>query len=151
MDNYKKEILFKEIDLIQNCIDKASQNSFLVKGWVITLIAVLWALFAENISYWLIAIIALASTISFWYIDAFFLRVDRLYRWKYDWVIQNRKTNDEFQFDLNPYNEQMLGIDKNNKPRHVPRLRAVFFSSNLIAFYLPLIIVSFLALLFAHQ
>lgn len=148
MEVEKKECLLKEIDLIQNCIDKASQNSFVIKGWAVTLIAVVWALFPEAVSRWLVALIAFAVTVSFWYLDAFFLRVDRLYRWKYDWVIRNRADTDAFQFDLDPYNEKMLGKDKNGVDRKVPRLCYIIFSRTLNVFYLPLLAVSVLCLLF---
>jgi hypothetical protein len=41
-------ILYKEIDLIQACISRMAQNSFMVKGWLITLIAVVLALLPES-------------------------------------------------------------------------------------------------------
>ena len=35
-----KAIMDKEIDLIQGCISRMAQNSFIIKGWAITLVAV---------------------------------------------------------------------------------------------------------------
>ena len=34
------EEIHKEIDLIQSCISKMANNSFLIKGWLITLISI---------------------------------------------------------------------------------------------------------------
>ena len=47
MEN-NRAILEKEIDLIQACINRMAQNSFMVKGWAITLIAVVLALLPES-------------------------------------------------------------------------------------------------------
>ena len=44
-----KDILEKEIDLIQACINRMAQNSFMIKGWMISLIAVIIALLPEKI------------------------------------------------------------------------------------------------------
>ena len=44
----KKEIMYKEIDLIQNCITRMAQNSLMVKGWLISLVAVVFALLPEK-------------------------------------------------------------------------------------------------------
>lgn len=51
-----EEILHKEIDLIQGVITRMANNSFLLKGWIVSLIAVLLALtkdtiFATQLSY----------------------------------------------------------------------------------------------------
>lgn len=42
-----KDILEKEIDLLQSCINRMAHNSFMVKGWMISLIAVIIALLPE--------------------------------------------------------------------------------------------------------
>lgn len=41
MDN---DVLHKEIDLIQACITRMASNSFLLKGWAVSIIAVILAL-----------------------------------------------------------------------------------------------------------
>ena len=101
------EVLNKEIDLIQSCIGRMAQNSFLVKGWLITLIAVVLALLPESFNIRGLCIVGLAITICFWYLDAFFLKTEKLYRWKYEWVIQNRMSSQSHFYDLNPYNKEM--------------------------------------------
>ena len=45
----KMEELHKEIDLIQGCINRMAQNSFLIKGWTVTLFAVILALLPEKV------------------------------------------------------------------------------------------------------
>lgn len=36
MSVVSNEELFKEIDLIQNCIERMAKNSFMIKGWSLT-------------------------------------------------------------------------------------------------------------------
>ena len=141
-----REDLYKELDLIQNCIDKASHNSFVIKGWTITLIAVILALFPEKFNRQFLAVIVIVSTVALWYLDAFFLKVDRLYRWKYDWVIKNRPRNQENMFNLDPYNVAMLGQNRKGNNRRVPCVVSVMFSWTLIIFYVPILIISLICL-----
>jgi hypothetical protein len=102
MDNTK--ILHKEIDLIQGIITRMANNSFLLKGWLVSLIAVVLALTNETIvatqlSYF--NLILLLPVIVFWYLDAFFLHKETCYRKLYEWVIDNREKTTEYSYDLN--------------------------------------------------
>lgn len=103
-----KDIMEKEIDLIQACINRMAQNSFLVKGWMISLVAVIIALLPEKIEVDIrvLCVVAFVITICFWYLDAFFLRMETLYRWKYSWVIKNRQSTLDYAYDLNPHNNK---------------------------------------------
>lgn len=85
-EGIRREILNKEIDLIQACITRLAQNSFMVKGWLITLIAVVLALLPETINIKILCIIGLVVCGCFWYLDGFFLKMEKLYRWKYKWL-----------------------------------------------------------------
>jgi hypothetical protein len=98
------EILHKEIDLIQGIINRMANNSFLLKGWLVSLIAVILALTKDTIvstdlSYF--NLILLLPVIVFWYLDAFFLHKERCYRKLYEWVIVNRNKSTENSYDLN--------------------------------------------------
>lgn len=119
-----REILHKEIDLIQSCITRMANNSFLIKGWVITLVSVIVALKADNSK--LVHLISLIPLISFWMLDAYFLRLERAYRKMYEDVLNMRKNgNDDKLYYLNPtpYLEK------------VDTLIKVIFSSTLCLFY----------------
>lgn len=99
-----KETLHKEIDLIQGIINRMSQNSFLLKGWAITIIVAVLALTKDtlvtnDLTYF--SIILLIPLIVFWYLDAFFLHKEKCYIKLYDWVIENRSKTKEFQYNLN--------------------------------------------------
>jgi len=92
-----KECMMKEIDTIQGVINRMASNSFLMKGWAITLVSVTLLLKGENYQIY----IAFIPLITFWYLDAYFLRLERAYRKLYIWVIKNRPQNDELLFDMN--------------------------------------------------
>ena len=94
-----KEVLEKEIDLIQACIERMSQHSFQLKGWLITLIGVLLALGAKEII--LVNIFLIFISITFWYLNAVYLRYEKQYRELYAWVIKERvKGNTKYLYDL---------------------------------------------------
>ena len=42
------EELHKEIDLVQGCINRMAQNSFHIKGWTVTIFAVVLALLPKK-------------------------------------------------------------------------------------------------------
>lgn len=104
LNNDKKEVLHKEIDLIQDVIKRMANNSFLLKGWMISIVVGVLALtkdtlVTDDITY--LSLILCLPLIVFWYLDAFFLHKEKCYRKLYDWVIANRKTNDDYQYSLN--------------------------------------------------
>ncbi len=92
-----KECMMKEIDTIQGVINRMASNSFLMKGWAVTLVSVTLLLKGDNYQVY----IAFIPLLTFWYLDAYFLRLERAYRKLYSWVIQNRLNTDELLFDMN--------------------------------------------------
>ncbi len=130
-----QNVLEKEIDLIQSCINRMAQNSFVVKGWLITLVTVILALLPEKVDTRGVCIIVLLATLCFWYLDAFFLRLERLYRWKYEWVIANRKETNKFCYDLNPMNSDMWTLLGSGIRPKAPSVIRVMFTKSLIPLY----------------
>lgn len=99
------EELFKEIDLIQGCINRMANNSFLIKGWALGVFAGVTAFTkGENLNN---IVLLLCTTvvpfICFWVLDAYFLQIERKYRAMYTERLIKRKNNDSDElFDLNP-------------------------------------------------
>ena len=113
MRNMNDNILNKEIDLIQSCINRMAKNSFSCKGWNLTLIAGIFALISENINKRYICIVILCIDLCFWWLDSYFLLIEQKYRDKYEWVIDKRlRGNTEYLYDLNPDNKNMNLEDK---------------------------------------
>ena len=94
-----KECMFKEIEIIQDIIKRMAFNSFMIKGWAITLVVITLLLKGTEYQVWL----AFIPLLVFWFLDAYFLWQERLYRKLYDWVVNNRLKTDEYLFDMNSY------------------------------------------------
>lgn len=102
MDNQE---LYKEIDLIQGCINRMAKNFFMVKGWALTIFAGIIAISKMEVinNLCLLVCTILVPYLAFWILDAFFLHIEKKYRKMYTWVLRERKQgNTEYQYDLNP-------------------------------------------------
>lgn len=135
----QQEILFKEIDLIQGCLTRMAQNSFIVKGWLITILAVVFALLPQTVNLRFLCLLGFVIILCFWYLDGFFLKAEKLFRWKYEWVISQRLNCSQYAFDLNLYNKNMWLPIEENKVRQEPKVICVMFSKTLLPLYLPLL------------
>ena len=119
--NIIKEDIYKEIDLIQSCITRMASNSFSMKGWHIGIISAL-IVFIFDTSLKQINImlgIILIVTFAFWYLDSYYLMLERKYRWKYSWIIKNRINTDtptsDYLFNLNPNEIHMWDVNIQSK------------------------------------
>lgn len=121
MNNIDKDDVFKEIELIQSCISRMASNSFAMKGWHIGIISALIVFFfsKDTINYHALFIVIAAVTLIFWYLDSYYLMLERKYRWKYQWILKNRVNSttisDEFFLNLNPDKSEMWDTDQNSK------------------------------------
>lgn len=77
----------KHLEFIQGVINRMGQNSFLIKGWTITLVSALFALAAKDANQKFV-IIAYFPVVVFWLLDGYYLYQERLYRKLYDEVRQ---------------------------------------------------------------
>jgi len=122
----------KHLDFIQSAISRMAHNSFLLKGWSITLIGALFALSKGNIDY-KITIIAIVLISMFWVLDAYYLSREHYFRCLYDEI--REKAPDKIDFSMKT--ETIL----TKKMLLIPNI----ISETLLFFYLMLM---FIALLF---
>ena len=73
------------LQLLQGVVSRLASNSFLIKGWSVTLISALFALAAAKADP-LFVYLAYFPSLSFWALDAYFLRQERLFRKLHDHV-----------------------------------------------------------------
>ena len=92
------ESKLKHLEMIQGVINRMASNSFLLKGWSVTLISALFAL-AANDTNQLFIYLAYFPCVAFWSLDGFFLWQEKMYRKLYEEVAQ--KTESEIDFNLN--------------------------------------------------
>ncbi|RZK15659.1 MAG: hypothetical protein EOO43_14830 [Flavobacterium sp.] len=99
----------KHLDFILKVIDRMSSNSFLLKGWTVTLNAAVIALVVKDEIYngWLIGLV---SGYLFWIIDAYYLSIERKFRQLYDKVRQDNETDFMFTLDVKEFNDKKSTI-----------------------------------------
>jgi hypothetical protein len=102
MSDDKLEKKLKHLEFIQNVITRMNTNSFMVKGWAVTLVAALFALSsttnAKNLY-----LAAFVPVPVFWLLDGFFLATEKRFRDLYDKVRDQEKP--DMEFEMNPYHE----------------------------------------------
>lgn len=90
----------KHLEMIQAVITRMAANSFLIKGWSLTLLAALLTLAikedARNLLW-----AALIPILGFWSLDGFFLRQERLYRKLWDKIRKETPQTEPTNFDMN--------------------------------------------------
>lgn len=91
------EAKLKHLEFIQNTISRMAHNSFLLKGWAITLLGALLGLNKDDIDLKIIGI-AIFLILMFWALDAYFLAQERYFRARYDEV--RVKKPDEIDFSM---------------------------------------------------
>ncbi len=94
MDNDEKKI--KHLEMIEKIIERMASNSFKLKGWTVTLIAVISAIIARDSDKYLFFLVLIPIG-AFWCLDAFYLQLERKYRELYERV---RKREDETDFSM---------------------------------------------------
>lgn len=112
----------KHLEFIQLVINRMASNSFLLKGWGVTLVAALFALAAKDSDKNYI-VVAYFPVIVFWILDAYFLSQERRFRNLYDGVRAKREDEIDFSMDTRPFAGSRTSW------------KAAFFSKTLIIFY----------------
>ena len=94
-----KNSVIKHLEMTQGVINRLGNNSFLLKGWSMTIIAlsmVLTARYGLQNPYIILAFFL--PVLGFWVLDGYFLWQERLFRKVYDEVRQ--KTDTDFKMDV---------------------------------------------------
>lgn len=120
----------KHLDYIQAIITRLNSNSFMIKGWCITITSALLALSASSKNTAII-VVAYIPIIVFWLLDSFYLHTERKFRGLYKEAI---KTPSQVGlFDLN-IEQEFITKDKKNSFWAVAKSNTIawFYSSLLI-------------------
>ena len=75
MDDTHKEILHKEIDILQGIIKRMADNSFNIKKWAVILVGVVMMLKQGNVS----SMFGIIPLIAFWVMDSKYLQLERMF------------------------------------------------------------------------
>jgi uncharacterized membrane protein len=92
----------KHLEFIQASISRMSGNLFLLKGWSVTLIAALFALAAKETNQAYI-VVAYFPLFVFWFLDAYFLAMERRFRSLYEHVRKLKEEDIDFSMNTEPH------------------------------------------------
>ena len=93
----------KHLEFIQNIITRMNANSFVIKGWSITLVSALFALAADKANLKFVLVAYIPVTI-FWALDGFFLSQEKQYRMLYDEVAGKDEAAIDFNLNASKFN-----------------------------------------------
>lgn len=125
----------KHLEFIQSTINRMASNSFIMKGWAITLVAALFALSSKDADKNYI-VIAFLPVIIFWILDGYFLSRERAFRLLYDKVRKLDEKEVDFSLDISQFKER-----KNNWFWSIFSHTVLFFYASLVSIML---IISYL-------
>ena len=99
----------KHLEMVQSVINRMANNSFMLKGWAVTLVAGIFVLAGKDTDklYFLVAYI---PVIVFWGLDSYYLLQERVYRGLYEKVRLSEES--EIDFSLRVTKEE-FGNEKN--------------------------------------
>lgn len=131
----------KHLEMIQQVIQRMASNSFLIKGWSLTVSAAFDGAAAKT-SDWRVALVGLAAAAAFGVLDAYYLRLERMFRNLFDAVRQGDPSVSAFSLDYRAF-----GSEARNS------WWCVFRSPPLVTFYGGMLAVGILvaALTAAHH
>lgn len=127
------DAVLKHLEFVQNIITRMARNSFLLKGWAVTLVSAIFALTANSPSTWFLAV-AIFPTLAFWGLDAYYLHQERLFRRLYTRIAEDPDNAVPFSMDTSPYQRDEQGT-----------LR-IMFSVSVLPFYGAVVAVVILAI-----
>ena len=93
------EAKLKHLEFIQNTITRMAHNSFLLKGWCITVVGAIIGLNKDGVD-WKVTTLAIFLTLMFWILDGYFLSQERYFRGRYDEVRQKKPEEIDFRMQL---------------------------------------------------
>lgn len=97
------ETRIAHLRMIQAVVTRMAGNSFLVKGWSVTMVAALFVLAAVGGNRFFVYV-AYLPAVMFWALDGYFLRQERLFRQLYDQVREAGNENVDFSMNTHPFN-----------------------------------------------
>ena len=73
----------KHLEFIHNIITRMNTNSFQIKGWAVTIVSALLAIYASSKNEYFI-LVAIFPAVVFWFLDSYYLSQERKFRGLYN-------------------------------------------------------------------
>jgi hypothetical protein len=129
-----EEAKIKHLEMIQSVITRMASNSFMLKGWSVTLVAALFALAAKDTDSRYV-IVSYLPVLMFWALDSYYLYQERLFRKLYDNMISNTDHTLIFSMNTSGLKGGTLSWD------------SALFSKTIIAFH-GILLITVIAVMF---
>lgn len=128
----KLDAKMKHLEMVQAVVTRMANNSFMIKGWCITLVSALLAFaIGKEGNPWLI-VVSFLPVLMFWYLDGYFLQQERLFRRVYDRQILTENTT----FEITPPEDLTDKLES---------VGSVMWSKTLKPFYLGIMAIVLIA------
>lgn len=127
----------KHLEMLQVVINRMARNSFLLKGWCVTLVSAILALAAKDSNTDFI-LVAYYPVLMFWILDAYFLWQERLFRRLYDEV----RIKDEADIDFSMQTSHLKSTVESWPKAGVSVTILIFYLTLVGAILLALLIVN---------
>lgn len=127
------------LNMLQQVITRMGNNSFSLKGWSVGIMIAIYA-FAGKSGHKAVAV-TLIPLIVFWFLDTYYLMLERKFRELYNEV--RLRKEEEIDFDMN-FNNIQVSMKDIKKYGFVN----IFFSKTILPFYLVCIITTLIIYLF---
>lgn len=121
----------KHLEFLHNTINRMSTNSFIIKGWAITLLSAIFVLADKETNQNYIILMFIVIPV-FWYLNGYFLLQERKFRALYDEVRIKKEEEINFSMDISNYK-----TDKNT-------IQDCLFAQSIWPIYIFLLIISFI-------
>lgn len=131
-----KDQKIKHLEIIQGVITRMAGNSFLIKGWSVTIATALFALAAKDANA-RFAILALFPTLVLWGLDAYYLRQERIFRKLYDNI---RSLSDE------EWSTGWFSLDTANCQKDVDCWSLTLWSPTIVAIHGSILLLVFIVM-----
>ncbi|WRF62038.1 hypothetical protein FNE49_07060 [Helicobacter pylori] len=108
MENTPKDrakILVEELKILQSVINRMAQNSLECKKWTLALVVGVLSPKIEAISNLYGLCVLRVLLLCFWFLDAYYLMQEKLFREQYRWLIKNRLKTDARLFEVFPIHQ----------------------------------------------
>jgi hypothetical protein len=101
------ESKIKHLEMVQAIINRMASNSFVFKGWAVTIITGISA-FAAQGSNGKLLLVAFFATLLLWAVDAYYLSLERCYRALYK-KIANKDPRSKIDFNMSLKDHDIIG------------------------------------------
>ncbi|AGK53181.1 hypothetical protein [Bacillus sp. 1NLA3E] len=121
----------KHLEFIQQAITRMASNSFMLKGWTVTLVVGLFAFANIKEMDSKFILLAFIPAIFFWILDGYFIQQEKKYRDLYKEVSAKQYHQIDFSMDASVFKWYLL---------------LAIFSPTLVLFYVPILFIIVIAL-----